>query len=391
MKNSVLLLFLFFYSVNETSAQTAQYDFNSTATLLHPTIGDTALSAGVNAQSTNGFAGHGNIELEIPGASHKQASIYMEWGYTNREGNADFFEMDDMRIGMVGRVMTIKYATNDGGTIKVKEFSGISTGFVNGTNYLVAFSYDATSGIAYLLRDSDTIWSTPAAGGAVTPAGSNIVPGSPLAWSSSTSNAFIGNGMDGSGNINGTLDFFKIWSNTPLPVDFIDISATRIEDGVLVKWSTASELNNEMFIVQRSNDAKNFENVGKIAGAGNSISSLDYSYLDNPMKIDLGTIYYRIYQVDYDGRSDYSRVVSVKQVETKNSVSIFPNPISISSCRIRGWEDGLVTTMYNQLGEKVIESTSEFISFENIPRGVYHVVFQSSMLKHYTIQKLIVK
>lgn len=386
------ILALMFGCIIQLNAQSAQYDFNSTATFLHPTIGDTALNKGVNAQSiTNGFAGHGNIELELAGAPYKQSSIRMEWGYTNREGNADFFELDDMYIGMVGRVMTIRYATDDGGTVKVKQFTGISTGFVNGTNYAVTFSYDAPSGMAYLIRNIDTIWSTPSTGGTVTPSGSNIVAGSNLAWNSSTTSAFVGNGMDGSGNVNGTLDYFKMWSTAALPVYFLSIAADKVENGILVKWATASELNNEKFIIQRSYDGSNFRDIGIISGAGNSIQVLNYEFMDDLVNLATSIVYYRIQQVDYDGAYDYSEIVKVDVDTKKNSVSIYPNPITSGEGYIKGWNEGVTTKLYDQNGKLVKQTSEESLTLSDVKIGVYQVVFYNKNTQEYSAMKLMIQ
>ncbi|MEO8086539.1 MAG: hypothetical protein ABI763_06955 [Bacteroidota bacterium] len=98
---------------------------------------------------------------------------------------------------------------------------------------------------------------------------------------------------------------------TPLPVELNYFSAAALpEQKVTVDWMTASEINNDYFIIERSKDNFNFEDAGKIAGAGNSTSLLSYGFIDE--KPFLAPVsYYRLRQVDYDGSEHFSNAVPV--------------------------------------------------------------------------------
>jgi hypothetical protein len=111
----------------------------------------------------------------------------------------------------------------------------------------------------------------------------------------------------------------------PLPVELISFNAEVVPQGVELRWSTASEINNDYFTIERSTDAIHFENLLQKDGAGNSSQVLHYSALDkNPFQ---GISYYRLRQTDFDGTSSWSDAVSVF-IGGSDNVTIFPNPAS---------------------------------------------------------------
>jgi hypothetical protein len=127
------------------------------------------------------------------------------------------------------------------------------------------------------------------------------------------------------------INDFVTGKTTTLPVEFKYVLAEKVGSHVLIKWATASELNNDFFTVEKSQDGKNFETIGTVTGAGNSNTLLTYEFVD--VKPQTGTQYYRVKQTDYDGQFDHSDIVSVSnssQIENnKNSVTILtvgPNP-----------------------------------------------------------------
>ena len=116
-----------------------------------------------------------------------------------------------------------------------------------------------------------------------------------------------------------------------LPIKLKSFKVNNSNKGVIVEWSTASEINNDFFSVQRSLDGFNFIELGRVRGAGNSTILLDYSFTDeHPYH---GTSYYRLKQTDYDGKSEIFNIVSVnlkEKLSNINEVHIYPNPFSDS-------------------------------------------------------------
>jgi hypothetical protein len=95
--------------------------------------------------------------------------------------------------------------------------------------------------------------------------------------------------------------------NSALPITLVDLEAVPKEDHVMVLWTTASELNNKEFVVERSVDGTTFNDLDIVPGAGTSTMPIDYAYKDDePVQ---GIAYYRLRQVDHDGRWTLSDVV----------------------------------------------------------------------------------
>ncbi|MFZ1454816.1 MAG: hypothetical protein WAT46_02155, partial [Saprospiraceae bacterium] len=90
-----------------------------------------------------------------------------------------------------------------------------------------------------------------------------------------------------------------------------------------ITWSVASQLNNEKYIVEHSKDGKTFSPIREIAGDGTSNETKHYEYVHTSPSI--GINYYRIKQVDYDGKYSYSDIAPVRY-ECDSSINIYPNP-----------------------------------------------------------------
>ncbi|MBI2269961.1 MAG: T9SS type A sorting domain-containing protein [Bacteroidetes bacterium] len=121
---------------------------------------------------------------------------------------------------------------------------------------------------------------------------------------------------------------FHLWvrdANYPLPIKLLNFRSLATDIGVKLMWETASEINNDYFIVERSKDTRRWEYVEKIKGAGNSSELISYTSIDEiPLA---GVSYYRLKQTDFDGNYTYSSISSVT-TETKLSTpfSLYPNP-----------------------------------------------------------------
>ncbi len=119
-----------------------------------------------------------------------------------------------------------------------------------------------------------------------------------------------------------------------LPVTFGEVAVKKAGANAEVSWSTLSETNNDHFIVERSDDALNFKTVGTVAGKGNSATVQYYSHAD-AIGSSTGVIYYRIKQVDADGKSSYSRTVSLRIGGARiSNFTTYPNPF-VSNIKIQ--------------------------------------------------------
>jgi hypothetical protein len=104
-----------------------------------------------------------------------------------------------------------------------------------------------------------------------------------------------------------------------LPIELLNFNAVYNGKIVNIDWSTASEINNDFFTVERTKDGADFTTVAVVKGAGTSNSLLNYNTVDdNPLS---GVSYYRLKQTDYDGKYKYSKMVAVN-VQSNSTLQI---------------------------------------------------------------------
>jgi Secretion system C-terminal sorting domain len=109
-----------------------------------------------------------------------------------------------------------------------------------------------------------------------------------------------------------------------LPVELLEFEAKPVDNSsVRLTWTTASESNNDRFELERSQDGDHFEFFGSVKGAGNSVSQKSYVYTD--LLPFSQTSYYRLKQVDYDGKFIYTPLRPVTLTDVQN-IQIYPNP-----------------------------------------------------------------
>jgi len=120
-------------------------------------------------------------------------------------------------------------------------------------------------------------------------------------------------------------NYAAVQSTVALPVELLYFTAEPRGEEVICKWETASELNNDFFEVQRSTNGKDFETLGKVQGfgPGSSTSRREYSFVDPELCKDIR--YYRLKQVDIDGRFSYTDVVAIN-CKTETGLDVYPNP-----------------------------------------------------------------
>jgi hypothetical protein len=171
------------------------------------------------------------------------------------------------------------------------------------------------------------------------------------------------------------------WSATGiLPVKLVSFSGYPFEGGNKLIWTTESEINNDYFIVQKSSNTKDFFDVGIVDGNGNSNTANNYSFFDVSPSPKVS--YYRLKQIDFNGKYEYSELVAVsanKQVE----VSIYPNPTADNLFfDITGNDDEVITICYiDVIGNSIKETISishgnntyRTNEFSKLKTGIYFV------------------
>ena len=108
-----------------------------------------------------------------------------------------------------------------------------------------------------------------------------------------------------------------------LPVELSSFKATKTNESVNVAWETTSEANSDRFILETSRDGTHFTSLAEKKAAGYSSLPLRYSYLHTD--VDEGANYYRLKQVDQDGKIKYSKIIVV-DIASTSTIRLFPNP-----------------------------------------------------------------
>jgi hypothetical protein len=162
-----------------------------------------------------------------------------------------------------------------------------------------------------------------------------------------------------------------------LPVELISFTASIVQTGVELNWSTATELNNDMFEIQKKTDNGHFITIGFIKGHGTSTQINNYSFLDKIK--NSGKYLYRLKQIDFGGYFEYSKIVEVdfNQLISYTLEQNYPNPFNpTTKIRFNLPESGNVKlTINNILGEEVRTLINEYKE-----SGVYTINFDASEL-----------
>ena len=114
-------------------------------------------------------------------------------------------------------------------------------------------------------------------------------------------------------------------ANTPLPVELIAFVGAFEDNQVTLAWSTASEFNNAYFELERSRDGKSFQKIATLEGNGTTNQVSEYTF--NDPKYLIGTSYYRLTQVDFDGQSETFQPIAVQAQNIQQAqLTLYPNP-----------------------------------------------------------------
>jgi hypothetical protein len=198
-------------------------------------------------------------------------------------------------------------------------------------------------------------------------------------------------------------DYFAIASTAssaiPLPIELLAFDAKLNGSIVDLKWETASEINNDFFIIERAGEDMVWTPILERAGAGNSNNFLSYQEKDrDPLE---GISYYRLKQVDFNGDFTYSDPVSIfnQPVSGNEDVFMYPNPSTVGSVYLRlpfVTRDFETSVRLYDLSGKLIrqtqfDSNSEIFEFHygNIPPGIYFIQINSDAINE--TKKLVVE
>lgn len=167
------------------------------------------------------------------------------------------------------------------------------------------------------------------------------------------------------------------------PVEWLDFTAEQTGADAVLDWTTASEINNNEFQIERSVDGQTFQLIGTREGKGNTTGISQYNYVDRGAgALGFRSLYYRLRQVDYDGSFEYSNTVELG-ITTDRSLSIvgYPNPFN-NELTVRFSsivKQDLQIEVISALGQSVYAKTTKDVEGDlkldvsNWAEGVYYL------------------
>lgn len=144
-----------------------------------------------------------------------------------------------------------------------------------------------------------------------------------------------------------------------LPVNWLGFTASEKEEGVLLEWATAAEVNSSHFDVEFSRDSRSFERLATLMAAGNSSYTHYYSFTDRHRYTGEG--YYRIRQVDFDGKFTFSTLVHLNRKPYGRPV-ISPNPVTAKTIEIQTPAGSIAewsVRLYSSMGQLIFDNSGQ--------------------------------
>lgn len=236
-----------------------------------------------------------------------------------------------------------------------------------------------------------------------------------LQWMNLGNGGVTGNANNGSITSSSSVNDFTAFTlgssnfSNPLPVELETFTVEERNGNALLQWTTLAEVNNAYFEIQKSYDSKNIETLAQIgskAEGGNSNIKLSYAIVDDDLALNK-TTYYRIKQVDHDGRYklyDFVALQALKSInrESEAHLNVYPNPTTGDKLfvELANLEEGdYQLALHNLKGELLlnrsfyVEASTRYLEFEllkrkQLPSGVY--ILRISSFNDRLMRKVIV-
>jgi hypothetical protein len=199
-----------------------------------------------------------------------------------------------------------------------------------------------------------------------------------------------------------SMDTSNIIVNCTLPVSYLNFAGVREAGNNVLRWTTSTEQNNKGFDVERSVDGRTFSSLGFVASKadnGNSNHELSYNFIDN--QLTASVYYYRLRQVDLNGKTNYSNTIVIKgdRVNTIKMSGLYPNPateeITVSIDAPNAEKVVLVVTdiygkqlMQQQVSVEVGSNNTK-LNVANLSSGTYLIKLQSTKTNTSSILKFV--
>ena len=159
-----------------------------------------------------------------------------------------------------------------------------------------------------------------------------------------------------------------------LPISWLDFTAAKKGNGIQLDWRTAMEQHTKQFTVQQSINGTEWTTLGYVNAAGNSHVIQHYTFFQSSPFA--GANYYRLVQVDIDGKENFSRIIRIDFLETSHQLSVYPNPVRGGSL-IVNLNKATTIQVINISGsivlQKNMKANGDVLPLENLPKGVYRI------------------
>lgn len=187
-----------------------------------------------------------------------------------------------------------------------------------------------------------------------------------------------------------SADFFRSWTlndlTVPLPIELLNFEANCINDKILFQWCTASETNNDVFMLEQSENGIDFYTVATVPGAVYSTQKICYEYpYENPF---IHSNYYRLCQTDLDGKKSYSNIIYVPSCSVVQDEILITNNGSSSVGLIINYpsDEILNVDVFDELGQVVKRKPLEIkkgynftgIDLNVLAHGMYFISISNS-------------
>jgi hypothetical protein len=310
-------------------------------------IGELEATESVVTSSTYTFGGSG-VSVAVSGGSTNAGTVTMNrFTGTNTAGNSNsglarYVTFDATASNYTSATVTMNYYDS--------ELSGDITDESQMQAFRTASSSNETDGTASWSGVSESVNAT-----------SNLITISGLEPAQFDEFSFSGGGHE-----------------QVLPIVLANFEVSIENDLINLNWTTAIEENNNGFELQRSYDGITFEPAGWVDGNGNSLSPIDYSFIDREANIGKSkTIYYRIKQVDFDGVFNYTPTRSIN-LDGTSTITWFPNPAQENI--VVNTNETAIIEVYDMAGKTVLTTNtleSNSIDVSRIEMGTYLMIIKN--------------
>jgi hypothetical protein len=381
----LLYTFILIFSACNTNAQftlISSFDWDSNP-VTTADVGPNGTVVSASAGSSPGGVGGTNglnalastpkrdIDLTIPGSPTFNVPGIDIWiDFQREESQGNFVTRgSSLSFGMNGGNLFCSYRVDNGAGGFNTVTSGAAYAIPNDDVFRTyRFFYNPANGIAQMQVNGVAVWT-------------NDGPDNRNMYWTGAGNLVVGSLMDGNGVNETILDNLNIYSVTtsPLPVELLSFDGYKEGHSVRLTWSTASEVNNDYFTIEKSNDGINYTELSKIDGAGSTNFLSQYDTYDH--QPEFGVNYYRLTQTDFDGTTSephfsvvtfdkgdatltiyYQNGIPAAQLFSENTTTLFLFDIS-----------GKLVAQYS------VEAGNTVIPLNNVPKGTYVVKLNSAI------------